>query len=69
MRRVLLSLSRVWMWRGIRGSSRGWLYLGMAAGALRLLGRIVRDQPKLVYRERLDPGHSLVIRHLPREGQ
>ena len=49
--------------RGFLGNSRPWLIIGIVAGGLRLLGRITRRQEKVVFREELKPGTSLVLTH------
>jgi len=62
---MLKSLVRVGFARGI-GGSRGWLALGVTAGGLRLLRRMAKRTPDVVYCEELHPGQSLVIQHFPR---
>lgn len=54
--------------RGLLGGSRGWLLIGVAAWALRLLKRAAGTRslhPVLTHE--LSPGESLVISHLPDE--
>ncbi len=62
---MLRSLVRIGFARGI-GGSRGWLAVGIAAGALRLVGRAVKREPDVVYREELHPGQTVVVQHFPR---
>lgn len=62
---MLKSLVRIGFARGV-GGSRGWLTVGVAAGALHLLRRMAKRTPDVVYTEELFPGQSLVIQHLPR---
>ena len=48
--------------RGLLGGSRSWTVLwGVLFGA-RLVRRVTGDKPKVVFREKLLPGHVLVIR-------
>ncbi len=62
---MLKSLVRIGFARGI-GGSRGWLALGVTAGALRMLRRMAKREPDVVYLEELHPGQSVVIQHFPR---
>jgi hypothetical protein len=50
--------------RGLLSGSRGWLAFGTVATAFRVVRKIVRKEPKVVYREDLAPGETLVITHL-----
>ena len=63
---MLKSLVRIGFARGI-GGSRGWLTVGVVAGGLRLLRRMAKREEEVVYKEKLLPGQSLVIQHIPRE--
>ncbi|MGI8807376.1 MAG: hypothetical protein ACR2KK_05975 [Acidimicrobiales bacterium] len=63
---MLKTLVRVGFARGI-GGSRGWLALGVIAGALRLLRRMAKREPDVVYCEELYPGQSVVIQHFSRK--
>jgi len=47
--------------RGVLGGSRPWLVLWLVVAGLRVLRRITRDEPEIVFSETLDPGQSLVI--------
>jgi hypothetical protein len=62
---MLKSLVRIGFARGI-GGSRAWLTIGVMAGGLRLLKKIAKREPDVVYLEELRPGQSLVIQHFPR---
>ena len=62
---MLKTLVRVGFARGL-GGSRGWLTLGVVAGALRLLRRMAKREADVVYLEELHPGQSVVIQHFPR---
>ena len=68
MKRLLPVLARIGLRRGLRGGSRVWLAIGVTATGLRLLGKYVGKEPKVVYCEDLAPGETLVIRHLRRDG-
>jgi hypothetical protein len=63
---MLKSLVRIGFARGL-GGSRGWLTLGVVAGGLRVLHRLATREEDVVYLEKLLPGQSLVIQHLPRQ--
>jgi hypothetical protein len=62
---MLKSLVRIGFARGI-GGSRAWLTVGVVAGGLRLLRKMVKREADVVYCEELRPGQSLVIQHFPR---
>ena len=49
--------------KGVLGGSRRWLVVGGAALGVRLLGKLARREPEVVYCEELSPGESLVIAH------
>jgi hypothetical protein len=53
-------LFRLGMRRGLMGGSRPWLYVGLTAGAVRVLRRIVTE-PVTVYRTELKPGEHVEI--------
>jgi hypothetical protein len=63
---MLKSLVRIGFARGL-GGSRGWLALGVVAGGLRMLRRLATREEDVVYLEKLLPGQSLVIQHIPRQ--
>jgi hypothetical protein len=62
---MLKTLVRIGFARGI-GGSRGWLTVGVVAGGLRMLRKMARREPDVVYLEELHPGQSVVIQHFPR---
>jgi hypothetical protein len=62
---MLKTLVRIGFARGI-GGSRGWLALGVVAGGLRMLRKMAKREPDVVYLEELHPGQSVVIQHFPR---
>lgn len=47
--------------RGLLGGSRPWTILWGVLLAKRLLGRLLRDEPEIVYSEELAPGETLII--------
>ncbi len=57
-------LLRIGIRKGLIGGSKAWLVAGAAAGGIRLLGRMARRDPRVVYCEKLEPGERLVITHL-----
>ncbi len=61
---MLRSLTRLGVVRGLLGGNRGWMALGAVATGLRVVGRMARKEPKVVFSEQLDPGQTLVITHL-----
>lgn len=61
---MLRTLARTGFRKGLIGGSRPWLILGAVAGGARLLGRMARREPEVVYCEPLEPGQRLVISHL-----
>ena len=62
---MLKTLVRLGFARGI-GGSRGWLAVGVVAGGLRMLRKMAKREPDVVYLEELHPGQSVVIQHFPR---
>jgi hypothetical protein len=52
------------MRRGVRGGSRGWLWVFFAAWGARRFRRIIGSETVLVYRGELKPGETLKIDHL-----
>ncbi len=50
--------------RGLLGGSRAWFTLWALGGAFKMLGKLIRKEPEVVYSEDLHPGESLVITHL-----
>ena len=47
--------------KGLLGGSRPWTVVWAALLGLRLLRRVLRDRPEILYREELAPGEVLVI--------
>jgi len=45
------------------GTSRGWLTVWVTIAGLRMLRKVVERKEKVVYREELKPGQTLVIAH------
>ncbi len=64
---MLRTLSRLAFGKGILGGSKPWFYVGVAVTGLRLLGRMAKREPEVVYSETLDAGHTLLISHLTRD--
>ena len=60
-------LARIGLRKGILEGSRPWLYTGLTAVALRMLHRVVREEPRTVFSEELEAGHRVEIRVLPPE--
>jgi hypothetical protein len=60
-------IARTGLRKGVLQGSRPWLYTGMVALALRLAHRVVREEPRTVFSEDLEPGQRLEIRVLPPE--
>jgi hypothetical protein len=50
--------------RGLLGGSRTWFALWVVGGTFKMLGKLIRKEPDVVYSEDLQPGESLVITHL-----
>ena len=51
--------------RGLIDGNRVWLSIGVAAVGVRLVQRLASPGEPIIVRERLAPGETLVIRHLP----
>jgi hypothetical protein len=47
--------------RGLLGGSRPWTILWAVLAVRRLLKRLLRDEPEVVYSEELLPGEAIVI--------
>jgi hypothetical protein len=58
---VLKRLTRTGLRKGMLGGSRPWLFVGVAAGGLRLLGRIMRKDPEILYCSEISPGQAIVV--------
>jgi hypothetical protein len=64
---ALARLAKTGMRRGALEGSRGWLYVGLAASALRVARWIVTE-PEVVERIELKKGETLEIRNVARGG-
>lgn len=62
---LIARLSRTGLKRGFLEGSRGWLYVGLAASALRIARRVLAE-PAVVERFELDPGETVEIRTIKR---
>jgi hypothetical protein len=63
MNRIIsVGLKRGWR-QGVLEGNRSWLVVGGVALTLRLLQRMAGKEEKVVYREQLRPGETLVIAH------
>ena len=49
--------------RGILGNSRPWFWIAVVTYSLRILGRLLGRQEKVLYRHELEPGQTLVVAH------
>jgi len=58
---LLKRLTRTGLRKGVIGGSRPWLIVGVAAVGFRLLGRITRKEPEVLYCEELSPGGAVVV--------
>ena len=47
--------------RGLLGGSRPWTILWAVLTARRVLKRLLRDEPEVVYSEELRPGEAIII--------
>ena len=47
--------------KGLLGGSRPWLALWAVILGLKILRRLTRDEPDVVYSEELKPGETLII--------
>lgn len=61
---VLGLLQRRGVERGIRGASRSWFWIAVAAWGLRRVRRLVGSEPEVVWRGELKPGQTIDIAHL-----
>ena len=64
-RGALGTVIRMGVLRGVLGGSKGWLYLGAGAWALRLVGRLGGRKP-VVHVEKLNAGERVLITHFKR---
>ena len=65
---LLRSLGRTGFRKGLGGEpgGRGWLAIGVAAWLIRFLQRKA-NEPKVHITEKLEPGQTMVIRHLAKD--
>lgn len=59
---VLSSLTRRGVQKGLVGGSRAWLWIGVGAATLRLLRRLMAEEPETLWRAAVQPGEKVVIR-------
>jgi hypothetical protein len=59
---VTSRLVRAGLRRGLLEGSRGWLYVGLAAGALRLARRILGSREEQIVVGELKPGEAIELR-------
>ena len=59
---MLTFLRRHAQLRGVVGGSRGWTILWALLVGGRLLRRVIRDEEKVIFTRKLQPGEALVIR-------
>ena len=62
---IIVRLSRTGLKRGFMEGSRWWLYVGVAASAVRIARRVLAE-PVAVERFELDPGETVEIRTIKR---
>jgi hypothetical protein len=60
---MLKKLTMTGLRKGLLGGDRAWTVVLVVAVGLRILGRLSRSEPEVVYCEELEPGQSLIIRH------
>jgi len=53
--------------KGVLGGSRPWLAVWVVIAGVRVLRRLLHDEPEVVYSEKLEPGQALVISAKDRE--
>lgn len=53
--------------RGLLGGSKPWTYLWLFLVAKRILRRLTRDEPEVVYRTELHAGETIVVSSGDRE--
>jgi hypothetical protein len=65
---IVSRLARTGLRRGLLEGSRPWLAVGVAAGGMRLLSRLARSHPEVVYTGTLKPGETISISTCPPSG-
>ena len=58
---MLRRLTRTAITRGFVGGSRAWMVVGTAAIALRVTARVAGKRPRVVYKQTLRPGESVLV--------
>ena len=61
-------LLRTGIRRGVLGGRKSWQYIAAIGLVLRMLKKMSGREEKVVFSEQLQPGESLVINHLGRDG-
>ena len=64
---MIRRLMRIGLRKGVFDGSRTWMTIGLVAGGLRLLRRMARNEPDVVFCEELPEGGVLVIANKPRD--
>lgn len=59
---VLGRVARTALRKGLREGSRPWLWLGVTAGGLALLNRLLNRPPETVFATAIEPGEVIEIR-------
>ena len=59
---LLQSLAKTGWKKGLREGNRTWLYVGVAATGMRLVRKMLVQEPQTVYRTELKPGDRFEIR-------
>ncbi len=57
-------VARLALRKGLRDGSRPWLWLGVTAGGLALLNRLLHRPPETIFATAIEPGEVLEIRGL-----
>jgi hypothetical protein len=50
--------------RGVRGGSRGWVWVYVVVWVIRRIRRAIGSEPAVVYRGEIKPGDTIQIAHL-----
>jgi len=58
---MLRRLTRAGMTRGFVGGSRPWMIAGTLAIALRFTARVAGKRPRVVYKQTLRPGETVLV--------